>query len=90
VPIFPAVTAQIACCPVCAEMGSATRLKVVVEAPTTTHELTVGKSQAWLDSNGKSPREQSLKVTLRQMLGRTWSEDAMRNAMRRVTDIHAR
>jgi len=52
------------------EVGSATRLKVVVEAPTTTHELTVGKLQAWLDSNGKSPREQALKVTIRQALGR--------------------
>jgi len=52
------------------EVGSATKLKVIVEAPTTTHELTVGKLQAWLDSNGKSPREQALKVMLRQALGR--------------------
>jgi hypothetical protein len=49
-------------------MGSGTRLKVVVEAPLTTHELSVSKLRAWLDSNGKSPREQALKVTLRQHL----------------------
>lgn len=52
-------------------VGSATRLKVMVEAPTTVHELNVGKLQAWLDSSGKSPREQAVKVTLRQLLGRS-------------------
>ena len=53
-----------------AEVGTATRLKVVVEAPTETHELTVARLQAWLDSSAKSPREQSVKVRLRQLLGR--------------------
>jgi len=52
-------------------VGAGTRLKVAVEAPTTTHELSVGKLQAWLDSNGRSPREQAVKVTLRQILGRS-------------------
>lgn len=52
-------------------VGAGTRLKVAVVAPTTTHELSVGKLQAWLDSNGRSPREQAVKVTLRQILGRS-------------------
>ena len=51
-------------------VGPATRLKVAVESPTTTHELSVGKLDAWLSGNGRSPREQAMKVTLRQMLGR--------------------
>jgi hypothetical protein len=53
-----------------AAVGPGTRLKVAVEAPTTTHELSVAKLQAWLDSSGKTPREQAVKVTLRQLLGR--------------------
>lgn len=52
------------------EVGAATRLKVAVEAPTTVHEVTIRKLQSWLDSNGRSPREQAVKVTLRQRLGR--------------------
>jgi hypothetical protein len=50
--------------------GLATKLTVAVEAPTTSHELPVAKLQAWLDTNGKTPREQAVKVTLRQILGR--------------------
>jgi len=53
-----------------ASIGPATRLKISVEPPATTHELSVGKLQTWLDTNGKSPREQATKVTLRQLLGR--------------------
>jgi hypothetical protein len=49
-------------------VGPGTRLKVVVEAPTTAHELTVGKLEAWLNSNGLSPREQAKKVKLRQRI----------------------
>jgi hypothetical protein len=41
-----------------------------VEPPAATHELSVAKLQAWLDTNGKTPREQAMKVTLRQLLGR--------------------
>jgi hypothetical protein len=48
----------------------ATKLRVSVEPPSITHEVSVAKLQAWLDSNGKSPREQAKKVTLRQILGR--------------------
>lgn len=50
-------------------VGPGIRLKVDVEAPTTTHELSIGKLQAWLDFSGKTPREQAVKVTLRQVLG---------------------
>jgi hypothetical protein len=40
---------------------------------TSMHELSVGKLQAWLDSGGKSPREQAIEVTLRQPFGRAKS-----------------
>lgn len=53
-----------------AAVGPGTKLKVAVELPATTHELSVGKLQTWLESNGKTPREQAAKVTLRQLLGR--------------------
>ena len=36
--------------------GPATRLKVAVESPATTHELSVAKLQSWLESSGKTPR----------------------------------
>jgi hypothetical protein len=52
-----------------ANIGPATRLTINVEPPATTHELSVGKLQAWLDTNGKTPREQAAKVNLRQLLG---------------------
>ena len=45
-------------------IGPATLLTIAVEPPATTHELSVGKLQAWLDTNGKTPREQATKVTL--------------------------
>ncbi len=51
-------------------LSAATTLTVAIEAPTTTHELTVGKLESWLNTNGKTPREQAAKVTLRQVLGR--------------------
>ena len=53
-----------------ATVGPATRLRISVEPPATTHELSVAKLQTWLDTNGKTPREQATKVTLRQLLGR--------------------
>jgi hypothetical protein len=36
--------------------GSATRLTVAVEASNTLHMLAVPKLEAWLDTNGKTPR----------------------------------
>lgn len=53
-----------------AAVGPGTRLKVAVETPFTTHELSVARLQSWLDSSGRTPREQAAKVTLRQILGR--------------------
>ena len=53
-----------------ASVGPATRLTISVEPPAIAHELTVAKLQAWLETNGKTPREQATKVTLRQLLGR--------------------
>jgi hypothetical protein len=47
-----------------ANIGPATRLTIAVEPPATTHELSVGKLQTWLDTNGKTPREQAAKVTV--------------------------
>ena len=35
-------------------IGPATQLTISVEPLATTHELTVGKLQAWLDTNGKT------------------------------------
>ena len=51
-------------------IGPATRLSISVEPPATRHELSVAKLQSWLDTNGKTPREQAVKVTLRQLLAR--------------------
>lgn len=41
--------------------GPGHQVKVAVEAPTTMHELSVGKLQAWFDSSGKTPRKQASK-----------------------------
>jgi len=49
-------------------VGPGTRLKVLVELPATAHELTVGKLHSWLSTNGRTPREQAKKVTLRQRI----------------------
>ena len=48
--------------------GPATRLTVSVKPPATTHEVSVLKVEAWLQSGGKSPNEQALKVRLRELL----------------------
>ena len=42
----------------------------VVEAPSTTHEVSVRKLSAWLEGGGKRPRERATKVHLRELLGR--------------------
>jgi len=49
--------------------GPATRLTVAVQAPVTSHEVRVGKIEAWLQGASKSPNEQALKVRLRELLG---------------------
>ena len=53
-----------------AGISPATRLQIAVQAPAITHELSVAKLQAWLDTNGRTPREQTTKVNIRQILGR--------------------
>src|SRR5258708_39440252 len=46
-----------------------TALTVTVKAPATSHEVRVSKIEAWLQSGGRSPNEQALKVRLRELLG---------------------
>jgi hypothetical protein len=49
--------------------GPATRLTVTVNSPATSHEVRVSKVEAWIQSGGKSPSDQALKVRLRELLG---------------------
>ena len=49
--------------------GPATRLTVAVQAPFPSHEVRVSKIDTWLQSGGRSPNEQALKVRLRELLG---------------------
>jgi hypothetical protein len=49
--------------------GPATRLTVTVKTPATSHEVRLSKIEAWLESGGRSPNEQVLKVRLRELLG---------------------
>ena len=45
--------------------GTNTRLKVTVRSEEATHEAAVAQVETWLRGQGKSPREQALKVRLR-------------------------
>jgi hypothetical protein len=45
------------------------RLSVAVRPPAVEHSIEVNKVLAWLKSIGKSPREQALKVRLREPVG---------------------
>jgi hypothetical protein len=38
--------------------------------PPSRYSFTNGKLDAWLNTNGESPREQAVKVTLRELLAR--------------------
>ena len=49
--------------------GPATRLTVTVKTPATSHEVRLSKFEAWLESGGRSPNEQAMKVRLRELLG---------------------
>ncbi len=51
--------------------GPASRVTVVVESPGTAHEIPMQRLTAWLDTNGRSPAEQAVKVRLRELMGRT-------------------
>ncbi len=48
--------------------GPATRLTVEVRTPATSHELTVRRLENWLSASPKSPREQAVKIRLRELL----------------------
>jgi hypothetical protein len=48
--------------------GPATRLTVEVRTPATSHELTVKRLENWLSASPKSPREQAVKIRLRELL----------------------
>jgi hypothetical protein len=50
-------------------VGPGTRLRIAVEPPTSSHEITFQKLTAWLDGSAKSPREGLLKSQLRAILG---------------------
>jgi hypothetical protein len=50
-------------------MRQATRLTVMVKTPATSHEVRLSKIEAWLESSGRSPNEQAMKVRLRELLG---------------------
>jgi hypothetical protein len=51
-----------------AGVGPSTRLRVAVKAPATVHEVRFSRLEAWLQSNGRSPKEQALKADLRARL----------------------
>jgi hypothetical protein len=46
--------------------GSA--LTVTVKTPATSHEVRLSKIEAWLESGGRSPSEQAMKVRLKELL----------------------
>jgi hypothetical protein len=48
--------------------GPVTMLSVAVESPSTMHEVPMRKLTAWLETGGRSPREQAVKVALRGKL----------------------
>jgi hypothetical protein len=49
--------------------GKGTKLSVSVAVEAESHEVTVGQIENWLNAAGKSPKEQALKSTLREILG---------------------
>ena len=51
-----------------AGVGPATNLRVAIKAPATVHEVRFSRLEAWLQSNGRSPKEQVLKADLRARL----------------------
>jgi len=53
-----------------AAVGVGTSLAVTVQQPTTMHTLRMAGLQAWLNSSGKNPAEQALKVRLKEELER--------------------
>jgi hypothetical protein len=50
--------------------GKVTRLNVAVRGPAESHEITVGQVENWLQSSGKSPKEQIAKTKLAELLSK--------------------
>jgi hypothetical protein len=50
--------------------GAVTELTVAVESPSTTHRVPMRRLTSWLETGGRSPREQATKVELRGKLHR--------------------
>ena len=48
--------------------GSGTLLEISVLRPVARHRIPLGKVMAWLESNGRTPKEQASKQRLREML----------------------
>ena len=48
--------------------GKGTKLSVTAAVESETHEVTVGQVESWLGGTGKSPKEQALKASLRELL----------------------
>ena len=46
-----------------------TAITVVVKQPEVEHKVRMQDFEAWLQSNGRSPAEMSLKIRLRELLG---------------------
>lgn len=51
-------------------VGPATRLTVTIKEPSVSHSVSVDRVRGWLDSNGRDPREQAMKVRLRNEIRR--------------------
>ena len=51
--------------------GPATTLTITVRRDSEAHEAKVSHIEAWLSGQGKTPREQALKVRLRERVGTT-------------------
>jgi hypothetical protein len=50
------------CCLIDALPGPVTMLSVAVDSPSTRHEVPMRKLTAWLESSGRSPREQAIRL----------------------------
>jgi hypothetical protein len=52
-----------------AALQSPIMIDITVKAPETTHTIKTTALSSWLSGHGRSPREQMLKVRLRELLG---------------------
>jgi hypothetical protein len=50
------------------EQGAVTRLSVSVDAPKTTHELSIRRLEKWVSSMAESPKDTVLKGGVRELL----------------------